>query len=112
METFVVEIAGEPVMAFRAEDEEEAQELVNGDDSARGGIKTVLAEYGREGGKPLWDGASELTVRAATQAEHNEWEELRDAAIESEDDPDDFNAFLIPITDPDEEDEDDDGVAA
>ena len=55
METFVVEIAGEPVMAFRAENEEEAQELVNGDDSERGGIKTVLAEYSREDGKPLWD---------------------------------------------------------
>jgi hypothetical protein len=27
METFVAEIAGEPVMAFRAENEEEAQEL-------------------------------------------------------------------------------------
>jgi hypothetical protein len=58
----------------------------------------------------LYGGASELTTRAATQAEHNEWEELRDAAIESDDDPDDFNAFLIPITDPDE-DEDDDGIA-
>jgi hypothetical protein len=110
LETFVVEIAGEPVMAFRAENEEEAQELVNGDDSGRGGIKTVLSQYSREDGKPLWDGASELTARAASQAEHNEWEELRDAAIESDDGPDDFNAFLIPIIDP-QEDENGDTVA-
>jgi hypothetical protein len=106
-----LEIAGEPVMAFRAEDQEEAQDLVHGEESERGGIKTVLLEYGREDGKPLWDGTSELTARAATQAEHNEWEELRDAAIAGDDDPDDFNAFLIPITDPDEDD-DDDGIAA
>ena len=92
METFVVEIAGEPVMAFRAEDHDEAQELVHGDDSERGGVKTTLLEYEREDGQPLWDGASELTVRAATGEEHHEWEAARDAAIESDDDPDDFDA--------------------
>ena len=111
METFVVEVADEPVMAFRALDEEEAQELVHGEDSLSEGIKSVLLEYLRGNGDPLWDGQSELTARAATQAEHNEWEELRAAAVESGDDPHDFNAFLIPIVDPEEEDEDD-GIAA
>jgi hypothetical protein len=54
METYVVEIAGEPVMAFRAEGENEAQELVHGDDSELDGIKTMLLEYGRESGEPVW----------------------------------------------------------
>ena len=104
METYVLEVAGEPVMAFRAEDEEEAQELVHGEESENG-IKTTLLEYLREGGQPLWDGVSELTVRSATAEEHQEWQTSRDDAIEAGDDPDGFDAFLIPIIDPQEEDD-------
>jgi hypothetical protein len=106
--TFVAVIHGEAVMAFRADDEDEAHDLVHGEESEQGGIKTVLMEYDRANGSVIWDGHSEIAVRLATDSEHMRWQQSSDATDpDDRDDPDDRNVFLIPISDPsDDEDED------
>jgi hypothetical protein len=119
MKTYVAEIDGEAVMAFRAEDYDEAYDMANGDESEHGGMKTVLTESDRAGGGVIWDGQSEIAVREATDAEHERWQEARDAATgdahegftidpKMGDDLDEFNVFLIPISDPLDEDDGDD----
>jgi hypothetical protein len=118
MRTYVVEIEGESVMAFRAKDYEEAQTTVHGGESEQGGIKTVLLEYDRTDGRPLWNGISQITARIANESETQQWEKARGTAtglahegylidLQNGDDPDDLNAFLIPIVDPLEADDGD-----
>jgi hypothetical protein len=108
--TFVAVINGEAIMAFRAEDEDEAYDLVNESESENGGIKTVLLEYDRADGGMIWDGASNIEVRPATVAERKLWEESSGDAHEEDmtDGEDDWNMFLIDISDPlDDEDDGD-----
>jgi hypothetical protein len=122
MRTYIVEIDGEAVMAFRAEDYAEARTRVHGKESEQGGIKTVLLEYNRTNGRPLWNGISELTTRVANESEARRWEKVCATVrgpghegylidLQNGEDPDDFNAFLIPIVDPLEADEGD-GLSA
>jgi hypothetical protein len=122
MRTYIVEIDGEAVMAFRAEDYAEARTRVHGEESEQGGIKTVLLEYDRDDGRPLWNGISKITARVANESEAQQWEKARGTAtglahegylidLQNGEDPDDFNAFLIPIVDPLEADEGD-GLSA
>jgi hypothetical protein len=99
MQTYVAAVGGKPVLAFRAEDDEQARAIVDGN-SMRSDLK-ALADVD---GKPLWDGKSPIEVREATAAEHAEWEESRDDAIEDGEidlnaghDPDDWDIYLIEI---------------
>jgi hypothetical protein len=93
MKTYVAVIGGEALLAFRAEDDEQAQAIA-GDDE--GDVRTALLEVVRVEGTPLWDGSSPINVRPATDAEHKVWENETDA----DDDADIFEVFLIPIYDP------------
>ena len=113
MKTYVAEINGEAVMAFRAEDDDAALRIVN---EEGGGLRSGLYDVLRADGNPLWDGESTISPRLATVAEHDQWLEVRDAEIAAADgkqinpeisvDPDDFNVYLIPVIDPDHEDDD------
>jgi hypothetical protein len=113
MKTYVAEINGEAVMAFRAEDDDAALRIVNEEGV---GLRSGLYDVLRADGKPLWDGESIISPRLATAAEHDQWLEVRDAEIaaadgkqinpEIGDDPDDFNVYLIPVIDSDHEDDD------
>ncbi len=111
MKTYVAEINGEAVMAFRAEDDDAALGIVK---EENGGLRLDLYDVLRADGKPLWDGESIISSRLATAAEHDEWLKVRDAEIAAADgkqvnpgdDPDDFNVYLIPVIDPDDEDDD------
>jgi hypothetical protein len=117
MKTYVAEINGEAVMAFRAMDDDEAHDMVSDEE---GDLQQNLNESSgvvREDGSPLWDGKSEIKVRPATEAEHEDWRAARDAEIENadegepidseiEDDFDDFNVYLIPVKSVDEEEGD------
>ncbi len=109
MKTYVVEINGEAIMAFRALDDEDAHDLASDED---GDLRQSLNESSgviREDGSPLWDGTSEIKVRPATESEEEEWRTARDAEIEDadeedelidselEDDFDDFSVYLIPV---------------
>jgi hypothetical protein len=119
MKTYVAEINGEAVMAFRALDDDDAHDLVSDED---GDLQQSLNEASgvvREDGSPLWDGKSQITARPATETEDETWREARDAEIgnadegepaesEIEDDFDDFNVYLIPVKATDDEEGDHD----
>jgi hypothetical protein len=107
MRTYVAEINGEAVMAFRAEDDEKAQWAA---DEENGGLRLGLNGANglyRVDGTPLCDLVSEIKVRRATETEHNQWVKARDSEIGSahegkqidpsmNDDPDELNVYLVP----------------
>jgi hypothetical protein len=117
MKTYVAEINGEAVIAFRAMDDDDAHDLVSDQD---GDLQQSLNEssgFVRADGSPLWDGKSEIIARAATKAEDESWREARDAEIgnadegelidsEIEEDFDDFNVYLIEVKSVDDEEGD------
>jgi hypothetical protein len=118
METYVAEIDGQAIIAFRAEDDDEAYDIVN---EENGGIQLGLNGFSgllRADGKVLWDGESAIIARRATEDEHKQWLKGLDAGIGkategapidlSVDDPDDCNVYLIPVI-PVDDDEYDDG---
>lgn len=108
MKTYVAEINGEAVVAFRAMDDDDAHDMVSDED---GDLQQSLSESSgmvRADGSPLWDGKSEITARPATEPEDQAWRKARDAEIESadegepidselEDDFDDFTVYLISV---------------
>ena len=98
---FTIEIAGKPVAVTDA-DEDEARKLLESEE-----FTADLMRLESEDG-PLWNGSSALTVRAATQDEIAEFEQVEDDDEEEEAEEDDEDAavivFLVPIIDPDETD--------
>jgi hypothetical protein len=97
MRTYVVHIANQSVLAFRAEDDEQARAMI-----AESGMRSDLHALVGPGGKPLWDGNAAIEAREATAAQHAEWEQSRDQAIsegeidlDAVDDPDEWNVYLI-----------------
>jgi hypothetical protein len=117
LKTYVAEIHGEAVMAFRAVDDDDANDIVNDED---GDLRQSLDESSgmvRTDGSPLWDGKSEIIARPATEAEDETWRKARDAEIshadegepiesEIEDDFDDFNVYLIAVKSTDDQEGD------
>jgi hypothetical protein len=108
MKTYVAEINGEAVMAFRAMDDDDARDMVSDED---GDLQHSLNESSgmvRADGTPLWDGKTEIIARPATETEDENWRKARDAEIEGadegelidselEDDFDDFTVYLISV---------------
>jgi 3'-5' exonuclease len=98
MSTYVAHIAGEAVLAFRAEDKEQAQEMVQNHEGLRSDLRVLVDGNG----KPLWDGKSAIDVWEATPGQHAEWEQSRDQAIsdgeidlDAGDNPDEWTVYLI-----------------
>jgi hypothetical protein len=98
MKTYVACVGGQPVLAFRAEDDDVAHELI---DNEEGSIRSDLKVLVGTGEKPLWDGKSAIVMQEATAAQHAEWEQSRDQAIADEeigldggDDPDEWSVYL------------------
>src|ERR1700730_13401146 len=101
MKTYVACIGEEAVLAFRAENDDEAQTMI---DDKEGSIRSDLIVLVGTNEKPLWDGKSAIQARKATAAQHAEWEQSRDQAISDEeidldagDDPDEWNVYLTSI---------------
>jgi hypothetical protein len=99
MKTYVAYIGEEAVLTFRAENEDEAQEMI--DDEEEGSIRSELKVLVGADEKPLWDGKSAIHIREATAAQNAEWEQSRDQAISDEeidldagDDPDEWSVYL------------------
>jgi hypothetical protein len=99
MQTYVASLNGKPLLAFRAEDDEQAREVLEG-----GGMRSDLQTLTDMNGQPLWDGKSPIGLREATAAEHAEWEKSRDDAIEDGEidldaghDPDDWEIYFIDV---------------
>ena len=101
MKTYVACIGGEAVLAFRAEDDDEARAMI---DDQEGRIRSDLKVLVGTDEKPLWDGKSAIRVREATAAQHAEWEQSRNQAISDEeidldagDVPDEWSVYLTRI---------------
>ncbi len=91
---FTLEIAGQAV-AITDADQEGAQELFNSEEF-KGDLRGLESE-----GRPLWDGSTPFTVRAATDEEI----EAFDDAMSEDDDADEGGInvlFLAPVDDADE----------
>jgi hypothetical protein len=95
MKTYVVEINGKAVLAFRAATDDDASAMVDDEVTT---LRSDLQALTGADDKPLWDGTSPLHVRVATAAEDDEWERARDQAIsdgeidlDAGDDPDEWN---------------------
>jgi hypothetical protein len=102
MKTYVAEIAGEAILAFRAEDDAAARSIVC---EERGGLQLVVRGYSgllRPDGRPLWDGASPIRYRLASSREHEQWLILRHSRTGGADDPDDWVVYLVPVVSVDE----------
>jgi hypothetical protein len=99
MKTYVASIGGKAVLAFRAEDDDEARAMV---DDQEGSMQSDLKVLVDADGKPLWDGKSAIEAREATAAQHAEWKQSRDLAIrdgeidlDAGNNPDEWNVYLI-----------------
>jgi hypothetical protein len=78
MKTYVASINGNAVLAFRAEDDDQARAII---DDPEGGMRSDLLTLIGADGRSLWDGKSAIQAREATPAQHAEWEQSRDQAI-------------------------------
>jgi hypothetical protein len=79
MRTYIAEINGEALIAFRAKGDHEAYDIVN---EKNGDLQLGLNGFNgvvRPDGSPLWDGEMEIKVRQATDDEHETWREALDA---------------------------------
>jgi len=79
MRTYIAEINGEALIAFRAKGDHEAYDIVN---EKNGDLQLGLNGFNgvvRPDGSPLWDGETEIKVRPATDDEHETWHEALDA---------------------------------
>ena len=101
MKTYVACIGEEAVLAFRAENDDDAHSMI---DDEEGSIRSDLTVLVGTDEDALWDGKSSLQVREATAAQHAEWEQSRDQAISDEkldldagDDPDQWSVYLTRI---------------
>jgi hypothetical protein len=101
MKTYVAFVGEKAVLAFRAEDNDQAHAMI---DDEEGSIRSDLKVLIGADEKPLWDGKSAIRVREATAAQHAEWEQSRDQAISDEeidldagDDPDEWSVYLTRV---------------
>lgn len=96
---FVLEIKGVAVLAFEADNLDDARAY-----AANAGEREDLTQL-TSNGAPLWNGTDDIGVRQATDAEKDLFEEQRGADWEHEPhaDPEDFEVFLVPLDEPDED---------
>ena len=101
MKTYVACIGEEAVLAFRAENDDDAHSMIDDEEGSIRSDPTVLIGTDEDA---LWDGKSSLQVREATAAQHAEWEQSRDQAIRDDEidldagnDPDEWNVYLMSV---------------
>jgi hypothetical protein len=107
MRTYVAEIDGEAILAFRAENDEAARRIVSEEES---GFQLVVRGYSgllRADGGVLWDGTSPIRYRLASRHEHELWLTVRKAQTGCADDPDDWVVYLVPVVSIDDKQGDD-----
>ena len=99
MQTYVVSIGGKAVLAFRAEDDEQAREVAH-----LTSMQSDLRTLTDRDGKPLWDGKADIQVQLASAAHDVEWQQSRDQAIRdgeidlnSGHDPDDWEVYFLEV---------------
>jgi len=94
---YVAEIKDRGIVAFRAEDESDAERIVR-DQSLRDDLMVLTC-----GGVPLWDGLAAIQVRRARPDEEARWRASRAKAVRNGDiegEEEAWTAFLVPLADP------------
>jgi hypothetical protein len=106
MRTYVAEIDGQAIVAFRAEDDQDAQCIVfnqngghrlglSGDDAFRADDRGHVL-WNRKAAIVLWNGKAPITCRPASPEEHEKW--FKGAGAELADGQADHqNVFLVPV---------------
>ena len=99
MQTYVVSIGGETVLAFRAEDDEQAREVAHSTS-----MQSDLRALTDTDGKPLWDGKADIQVQLASAVHDAEWKQSRDQAIRDGEidlnaghSPDDWEVYFLEL---------------
>ena len=95
MQTYVAEIDGRPIFAFRAADDSCAQAWLD--------IHAVMRHtltHVQSGGRNVWDGRSEILARKANSAEASLWSKRSDEVVEEDsvDEQDNVTIWLIPTS--------------
>ena len=95
MQTYVAEIDGRAIFAFRADDVGCAQAWLDIHAVMRHALETVQSD-----GQPIWNGRAPIIARNATSSEAAAWSGLRDelAATGGLDEPDIITVWLIPTS--------------
>jgi hypothetical protein len=101
MTIYVAEINGVGIAAVNGSSLE-AEDLFHGEP-----FKANLQCLTGENGKDLWDGKQEIYVREAFPEEYAKWQAAHDRALSQEGDDEDeqYVVFLVPVSDPTDEDE-------
>ena len=94
MQTYVAEINGRAIFAFRSVDDSCAQAWLD----IHGLMRRTLERL-QSGGQAIWDGQAEIVSRKATPGESGLWRRSSDRAAGAEqiDEPDSITVWLIPI---------------
>jgi hypothetical protein len=93
MQTYVAEVGGRAVIAFRAADDDHAQTWIVDEEKIRSELLAM-----RTRGSPLWDRGATISIRPANMEEDDAWKS-RSAWLSGEDG---FNSerlvvFLVPV---------------
>ena len=96
MQTYVAEIDGRAIFAFRAIDLPCAQAWLDIHAVMRHTLEKV-----KSGGRRVWDGQSLIVARHATSAEGSTWSERSDMVVEDDqvEEQDNITVWLIPTPD-------------
>jgi hypothetical protein len=92
MTLYVAQISGRGIVAFEASDEDEAKARI-----ADMAFRRDLIVF-QHGGRPLWDGVSEIELREALPRETETWQ--ASGATEGKSSRAKRRVFLVPIVDP------------
>ena len=92
MHTYVAEIDGRAIFAFRADDVACAQAWLDIHAVMRHALETVHSD-----GRRIWNGRAQITARKATSGEAAMWTRVRDevAAADRLQEPDSITVWLI-----------------
>jgi hypothetical protein len=95
MQTYVAEIDGRAIFAFRAADVVRAQAWLDIHAVMRHTLETV-----RSGGQRIWNGHAQIVARKASLAEAIIWSRLRDEVVVTDqlEEPDNITVWLIPTS--------------
>jgi hypothetical protein len=96
MQTYVAEIDGRAIFAFRAADTACAQAWLDIHAVMRHQLERV-----QSGGRRIWDGRAQIIARKASASETAIWTKLRDEVAEADqiEDPDNITVWLISTSD-------------
>jgi hypothetical protein len=96
MKTYVAEIDGRAIFAFRAVNDACAQAWLDVHAVMRHRLETL-----ESGGLRIWNGQARITARRADAGEASIWSKLRDEVVEVDETehPDNITVWLIPTSD-------------